>query len=214
MKTVFIFSILVYFWGSTNAINPSTDEVILETVGKLHLAANIEEVQACVGKLERIAAAEPKRWEPQYYLAYSRIMLSFREQNGEKKDAILDQAELDIKKSMELGGDKSELNALQAYLYQGRIQVNAIRGMKYSSMAADALDKAIKLNPANARAHFLLGMNVYHTPKMFGGGAKKALPHFKKALECFDKSSGVKSIAPHWGVEITRQMIASCGEEE
>ncbi len=95
---------------------------------------------------------------------------------------------------MELGGDKSELNALQAYLYQGRIQVNAIRGMKYSSMAVDVLDKAIKLNPANARAYFLMGMNVYHTPKMFGGGAKKALPHVKKALECFGKSSGVKSI--------------------
>ncbi len=61
MKTVLIFSILVYFWGSTNAINLLTDEVILETVGKLHQAANIEEVQACVGKLERIAAAEPKR---------------------------------------------------------------------------------------------------------------------------------------------------------
>ena len=82
MKTLLILSFLVYFWGNSNAQNTSTDTVILETIDKLHLAVTIGEVQACVGKLERIAAAEPKRWEVHYYLAYSRIMYSFREEIG------------------------------------------------------------------------------------------------------------------------------------
>jgi tetratricopeptide (TPR) repeat protein len=213
MKTLLILSFLVYFWNNSAAEKPSVDDVILETIGNLHKATTNQEVQSCVGKLERIATAEPKRWEAHYYLAYSRIMLSFREENGEKKDAILDQAEADIQKSLDLKGDKSELNALLAYLYQARIQVNAMRGMQYSSLASETLEKAIQLNPSNARAHLLMGLNVYHTPKMFGGGAQKALQHFVKAMDCYEKADSVVGIFPHWGKVKAQAMIEACQKE-
>lgn len=214
MKTVLILSFLVYFWGNVQAINPEFETVVLETVDQLYRDQTIETGQSCVGKLERIVAAHPKRWEGYYYLAYARITLSFRVSNGDQKDAILDQAEADIKQSMALGGDASELQALQAYVYQGRIAVNGLRGMKYSGMASEALEKALRLNPDNGRAHFLLGMNVYHTPSMFGGGEKNALPHFEKAMTCFTNNSEEPTIAPHWGKEITLNMIEKCEQGE
>lgn len=213
MKTVLILSFLVYFWGNVQAVNPEFETVVLETVDQLHRAETLASAQSCADRLERIATAHPKRWEGYYYLAYARITLSFRVSGGDHKDAILDQADADIKRALELGGDDSELNALQAYVYQGRIAVNGMRGMKYSGMAAEALEKAIRQNPSNGRAHFLLGMNVYHTPAMFGGGAKNALAHFEKAMSCFGDSVE-RTLAPHWGKEITLSMIERCKQSE
>ena len=210
MKTLLILSFLVYFWTNASAENSTFDTAVMQTIDRLHQASSIEEVLSCVSQLERMAMAEPKRWEAHYYLAYARIMLSFRESDGEKTDQILDRAELDIEKAQEVGADPSELNALQAYLYQGRIQVNSFRGMKYSGMAAESLEKAIRLNPSNPRAHLLMGMNVFHTPSMFGGGAKKALPHFEKAMACFEGAPVASTLHPHWGRELAQDMVEEC----
>jgi cytochrome c-type biogenesis protein CcmH/NrfG len=210
MTTLFILSFLGYFWNGAEADASKFEAAVLQTIDQLHQASSVEEVKSGVSKLERLAVAEPNRWEAHYYLAYARIMHSFREADGETIDAILDQAEQDITKSLELGGDASELNALQAYLYQGRIQVSSFRGMKFSGLAAEALEKAIGLKPSNARAHFLMGMNVYHTPSMFGGGARNALPHFEKAVECYNTATSSSNIYPHWGREMAQQMTDKC----
>lgn len=210
MKTLIILTILIYIWGKTQAETPSLDKAVSETLMQLHTAGSSDELYACVAKMERIAAAAPDRWELLYHLAYCRINTSFRESNGKLKDDILDHAEQEINSALNLGGNKSELLALQAYLYQGRIQVNASRGMKYSRMAAETLEQAIALDANNPRAHFLMGQNVFHTPKMFGGGPKNALPHFHRAMECYTASKQTNLLSPAWGKEITLQMISAC----
>ncbi|GAO27820.1 hypothetical protein [Geofilum rubicundum] len=210
MRTLLILSFLIYFWTQANAETSPFEAAVLQTVDQLHQASSVEEVKSCVSRLERMAVAEPERWEARYYLAYARIMHAFRESDGETIDAILDQAERDIEKSLELGGDASELNVLQAYLYQGRIQVSSFRGMKFSGLAAEALEKAIGLKPSNARAHLLMGMNVYHTPSMFGGGAQNALPHFEKAVACYQTASSPSALYPGWGQEKAQQMMEEC----
>ena len=210
MKTLIILTILIYFWGNTQAETPSLEKAVSETLMPLHTATSTEALYACVAKMERIAATAPNSWELLYHLAYCRINTSFRETNGKLKDAILDQAEQEISNALNLGGNKSELLALQAYLYQGRIQVNASRGMKYSRMAAENLEQAIALDTNNPRAHFLMGQNVFHTPKMFGGGSKNALPHFRRAMECFSNANQTNRLSPAWGKEITAQMISAC----
>ncbi len=132
------------------------ENAINDGLSQLDSAKSITDMQAIASKFERIAMTESARWEPLYYLAYIQVNMSFWEKDGDKKDAILDLAEKNIEKSLSLNGDKSELYAIQGFLYQGRIQVSPMRGMTYSQKASDILEKSIEANPENPRPHFLL----------------------------------------------------------
>ena len=196
-----------------NGQNASLEQAIKEGLTLLDSAKTIEDMQAVVSKFERVALVESSRWEPTYYLAYTQINLSFWETEGAKKDAILDLAEKNIEKALTLNGDKSELYALQGFLYQGRIQVSATRGMTYSMKASEILEKALEENPENPRAQFLMAQNIFHTPKMFGDGAKNALPQFLEAKEKFEKENGKNGINPSWGARANQRMIDACNKD-
>jgi hypothetical protein len=193
---------------------PNFEEAIGETLEQLHKAEGIEQILSATARFERIAGVESSRWEAPYHLAYSRILLSFSETDGKRKDEILDLADKDIEKALALGGDKSELLTLKGFSYQGRIQVNPMRrGQKYSGMAAEVLTEAIDLNPSNPRAHFLMGQNVYHTPAMFGGGCKNAVEHFKRAVNIYASVTPCNDAKPQWGYEPAASLAQQCGAE-
>lgn len=214
MKKLIITAIAITMLGNVMAQQPNFESAIKETLVMLDSAKTPTDMQNVIGRFERITLAEGQKWEAHYYLAYSCINYSFWEKDGDKKDAILDEAQKSIDKALEVGGDKSELYALQGFLYQGRIQVSAMRGMTYSPKAAEILEKAIKENPENPRAHFLLGQNLFYTPSMFGGGSKNALPRFQKAREIFEKVNGVSGIEPKWGEKSNQRMIDKCLKEK
>ena len=213
MKNLIITAVALTMLGNVMAQKPNFETTIKETLFLLDSAKTPADMQNVIGRFERISLAEGQKWEAQYYLAYTRINYSFWEKDGEKKDAILDEAQKSIDKALELGGDKSELFALQGFLYQGRIQVSPMRGMSYSQKAAEVLEKAVSENPNNPRAGFLLAQNIYFTPKMFGGGSKNALPKFLAAKENFEKENGKDGIDPKWGAKSNQRMIERCSAE-
>ncbi len=212
MKNLFFIIIMVTTSFVGRSQNQALENAINEGLTLLDSAKTMADMQAAVSKFQRIAMVEPSRWEPLYYLAYAQTNMSFWERDGDTKDKILDQAETNLNKSIELNGDKSELLALQGFIYQGRIQVSPMRGMTYSQKAAEVLEKALEENPENPRAQFLLAQNIYFTPKMFGGGAKNALPEFLKAKEKFDKENGKTGITPKWGARSNQRMIETCNK--
>ena len=210
MKKLIIIAIALTMLGNVMAQQPNFESAIKETLALLDSAKTPADMQNVIGRFERISLAEGQKWEAQYYLAYVRINSSFWEKDGDKKDAILDEAQKSIDKALELGGDKSELFALQGFLYQGRIQVSAMRGMTFAPKAAEVLEKAIMENPENPRAFFLLAQNIYFTPSVFGGGSKNALPKFVEAKDKFAKENGKNGIDPKWGAKSNQKMIEKC----
>lgn len=213
MKKLIITLITLTMLGTVMAQQPNFETSIKETLVMLDSAKIPADMQNVIGSFERISLAEGQKWEAHYYLAYARIIYNFWEKDGETKDAILDEAQESIDKSLEVGGDKSELYALQGFLYQGRIQVSPMRGMSYSQKASEILQKAVKENPQNPRAIYLLAQNIYYTPKMFGGGSKNALPKFIAAKENFEKESSKKGIEPKWGAKSNMVMLEKCKED-
>ena len=154
-------------------------------------------------------------WLAPLYSALSFILASFRDPDPKQKEALCDKAQIYIDTSRMRHPDLSELASMQAFLYQARIDVSPMeRGLEYSLKADSEIKKAETANPGDPRAYFLYAMNVYYTPKIFGGGPGKALPQFEKAAEKFDEFVPNMAFMPHWGKQQNLDMIAKCRKAE
>jgi hypothetical protein len=153
-------------------------------------------------------------WLAPLYASLSYLLASFKETNHKIKDELCDTAQVYINKSGQRQANVSELASVQAFLYQARIDVSPIeRGLDYSTKADDQIKKAKAANPDNPRPYFLYAMNVYYTPKMFGGGPEKALPLFVEANQKFDSFTPELPFMPDWGKQQNLDMIKKCKEE-
>lgn len=164
-------------------------------------------------RLGLIAKKFNDQWSADYYAALSKIMLNYEEENGDKKDAYLDEAE-DFLATAETLSDKenkvqqSEIYALKAMIANARIAIAPQkRYQKYGKIFEDNLDLAKQNNESNPRIYFLKGTSTLFTPKMFGGGGKKALPYFEKAQGYFEKQATDDITVPFWGKETNEQFM-------
>ncbi len=176
-----------------------------KTIAALDYASGQQDYINCGIQFERIAVAEKTRWMPYYYAAYSIIIPSFDEPDGERKDLLLDRAQEMLDEALKLAPDESELYVLQAFLYPSRIMVDPmVRGMEYIEKCFSALEKAKALNPDNPRAYFLEAMNKLNMPASFGGGPEVAKPIFLMADEKFRAFQNEDPLWPGWGEDANR----------
>jgi hypothetical protein len=176
-------------------------ELLGATITQVMSTGDAAELKALAAKLERAAAVAPADWLPRYYQAYALLINVFQSQeNGDAKDATLDQAEAALAQARKLKGDESELLTLQAYIYQARLWVSPmLRSMKYSRLVTETVAKAKALNPANPRPYLVGANNVYYTPSMFGGGAEAAKPLYEEAKAKYAAFRSTSPLAPNWG---------------
>ena len=171
------------------------------TVRELMNTSDPAALLADAAQLERAAAGAPQDWLPRYYRAYALTTSTFvSKEDGAAKDKALDQAEAALAQARQLGGDQSELLALQALIYQARIRVDFMtRGQEYSEQATEAATQARALNPANPRPYLIIANNVYYTPAAYGGGPAAARPLLEEAKTKFDAFRPASALAPDWG---------------
>ena len=152
-------------------------------------------------KLILIAKKYPAEWAPQYYAAYSRVQLSYFEQDEAKRDAYVDEAENYLAEAIRLlSRENDETHVLTAMVANARMGVKPqARYQKYGKIFNEQLDSAKAINPDNPRIYLERGISKFYTPKMFGGGKKAAAPYFEKAKELFAKESGGDMAKPYWG---------------
>lgn len=202
MKTTItiLFTLLFLFVQSQGNLY---QQAIQNALNKLGQSTMADDFISAANTFERISTAEPGEWLPLYYAAYAYIVPTFAMEDASQKDQYLDKAQQFLDKAFKIAPDESELFALQAFLYPGRITVDPMnRGMEYMPKMNAALDKAIKLNPENPRSYYLRAITLLNMPEQFGGGAEVARPLFEKAKEKFDKFEPASPIHPNWGKEI------------
>lgn len=169
-------------------------------IEKLYQCRTSAEYQESANYFERISLSEKDQWLPLYYASYACIQTSFMEQDGEKRDKILDKAQDFLDRAMKIAPNESELYVLQAFLYPSRIIVDPVgRGMDYMNKIYESLATAKSLNPDNPRIYFLEAVNTLNIPEAMGGGAEKAMPIFKLAKEKFSAFVPASPISPDWG---------------
>ena len=152
-------------------------------------------------KLILIAKKYPNDWVPNYYAAYSRVQLSYMEQDEAKREAYVDEAETYLAEAVRLLGKESdETEVLTAMVANARMAIKPqARWQKYGKLFDEHLDKAKELNANNPRIYLQRGISKYYTPKMFGGGKKAAMAYFDKASELFAKQPDGDITKPYWG---------------
>jgi len=171
------------------------------TIKEVMSTGDAATLKALAAKMERAATVAPADWLPRYYQAYALLISVFQsKEDGDAKDATLDQAEAALAKARQLKGDESELLTLEAYIYQARLGVSPmLRSMKYSRMVTETVAQAKALNPANPRPYLVGANNVNFTPSVFGGGAEAARPLYLEAQAKFAAYKPANALVPSWG---------------
>jgi hypothetical protein len=187
-------------------------QAMQEALSQLHAAASPQEMQAVASRFEMIGRTASKEWLPDYYAAYCYARLSYMVDKESERDRYVEQAEKLLAKHQE---QQDELYLMRAFVAQANLAVNgAARWMKQGGIFNENLGMAEKLNPNNPRVHYLRGSNLFHTPAMFGGGKKAALPHLQKAKELFEKEQPASPIAPSWGKVINLELLKQCQKDK
>jgi hypothetical protein len=177
-------------------------------------AKTVQDYKNAAGFFDTLSSQKPNDWLAPLYAGLSYVLASRTEADGKLKDELCDKAQVYIDSANTRHADTSESAALQAFLYQARIEVSPMeRGLDYSLKADSEIKKAEANNADDPRPYFLYGMNVYYTPRIFGGGAEKALPLFEKAAEKFNDFVPKMPFMPHWGEQQNLDMIEKCKKE-
>ena len=217
MKTLILFFALLTAnatWTPANATDEKYLKAMESAITAVNSAKSPEAMLTAANTLERIAAAEPKEWLPRYWAGYAYTTLSFMEKESAKKDQYLDKAELLVGQANELAANNDEIAVLQGYIAQGRLMVDPqARWEKYGQLYGQAFGKAKALNPENPRVYLLEGRSLMGTPEAYGGGAAKACPVMKMAVDKFAAFKPASSIHPNWGGETANGIYSSkCGK--
>ncbi|MCF6183324.1 MAG: hypothetical protein L3J56_01640 [Bacteroidales bacterium] len=214
MKNLTLVLVLSFTLTSVFAQNGMYKREMKKNINLLYSAKDIAEYQTIANKFDLIAEKEKDEWLPLYYASFARILMSYKEQNGEKKDALLDEAQKPLDKAFKIKEKESELFVLQGMLYQARISVSPMaRGYRYSSLSNNFLEDAQEIDEENPRIYYLEGMNALNMPSMFGGGKEKALPYFQKGKEKYDKFTTSNELMPNWGKKTNKAKLEYCKEQ-
>ncbi len=187
-------------------------ETMSKAIGQVYKAKAPEEIQQAVNTFERIGNAEKTKWEPFYYAAFGFIMMANQEQDGSRKDALLDQATSQLQKASELRPNDSEIVTLEGFVSTVRLTVDpATRGQQYSAAAMQSFGKALGLNPENPRAMGMMAQMQFGTARFFKSSTDEACATAMKARELFAAPKlAIDPLAPVWGKGMVEGMLANC----
>ena len=171
-------------------------------------------------KLALIAKRWDNEWVTHYYVAYSKVILSYMEKDATKRDAYVDEAEKEKEAATTLlKKENDETYVLAAMIANARLAVDPMqRWQKYGKIFSDNLESAKDANPDNPRMYYLQGTNKYFTPKAYGGGKKAAQPYFEKADALFTKETQTPANMdishPHWGNRANTYFLGECKKDD
>ena len=209
MKTSIL--ILFSFCSTLLFANDKYEQAMQTNIQAIYKAQTAEEMQQSINAFERIGAAEKNKWEPFYYASFGYIMMSIREEDGAKKDALLDKATEALGKASAIKADDSEIVALEGFVYMMRVTVDpAARGPQFSGLAMQTFGKALSLNPGTPRAMALMAQMELGTAQFFKAPVTNACEKAKKALAMFESHKSANALSPQWGRETAMRVLKQC----
>lgn len=212
MKSLSLITALVFVFNLTWANVPAYRQAMEESIASLNRASDSEQLLAVANRFERIARAEKDEWLPWYYAAYATLHRAIRADEAGEKDQLLDKAQQYLDEATAVEAEESEVVALQGYVHTIRVTVDpANRGQQLAPLATQTLGRAVKMNPDNPRALFLLGQMQYGTAQFFGADTSEACQLIAQAVAKYESVEADDALMPTWGQESAQRMSKQCG---
>ena len=213
MKSVSLITALVFTFNLSQAAVPAYRQAMEESITKLNEASDSEQLLAVANRFERIARAEKDEWLPWYYAAYATLNRAIEAKEASEKDQLLDKAQQYLDEATAVEDKESEVVALQGYVHTIRVTVDpANRGQQLAPLATKTLVQALKMNPDNPRALFLLGQMQYGTAQFFGADTSEACQLIAQAVTKYESAKTDDALMPAWGQESARRMSKQCSK--
>lgn len=160
---------------------------------------------------ERIAAAEPDAWLPNYYSAQMNSLKTWGEKDASKVKAQLEKAQNFLNDAMAIEKDNADLLVMQAQILTNWVAFDGMTyGMKYSAKITDLYNKAYALAPNNpmvvlGRAEWNMG-----SARFFGQDTTPFCKDVEKAIQLFVNFKPESPFHPNWGRERAQQVADTC----
>ena len=131
------------------------------------------------------------------------------ERNEDRAAGLRARALKALHRCLERKGWNGECYAMIGTLYGQQIQRNPLRAFALGPRIQRMRDRALAIDSLNPRVWYLLGVNYYYAPEIFGGGAERALPRFLRADSLFavEPEPG-NALAPRWGEATNASFVA------
>lgn len=212
-KTMLLISV-AFMASSLLGANDRYLDQMKATIDQFNTSGTIDDLQSVANKFGVIGNVETKEWLPLYYQAHCYILMSFMDETGpEIKDRYLDQAESVIGKMLVLAPGESEVYAIQALYYTGRLVVNPPeRSQTTAPLIGQSIGRSLGLDPQNPRARYIKLTNEIGTARFFGSDTSPFCETARELLESWDVYPVKSEIHPAWGKNQVEGIIQSCGE--
>jgi len=177
----------------------------------LNNAGNFETFNMVSRQLKKIADEEKTKWIPFYHASYAYLMAAFLAKEKYTIEDLVNQAQNMLDKANKLSPNNDEINALQGFIFQGRmINKEGKDVYKWAQKAVKEFDHARFINPNNPRPYYLLGQILYRLPPGFGGNKESACHHFIDAQKKYKSFKPKSEFSPNWGEAANTTMLHKC----
>ena len=212
MKKSILVIVSIFIALNTMAADQKYYQEMGAALGEMSKCSSLSEYQEVANQFSTIANVETTEWLPLYYEAQCYILMSFMENEGpEAKDAWLDQADISIRKMLEMAPGESEVFALKAFYHTGRLVVNPPeRSQTTAPLVEAAISKSLKLDSKNPRAKFMRLSNAIGTARFFGSDISVYCEDANELLEDWDSFVINSPIHPQWGKSQVEEIVNSC----
>ncbi len=207
MKKLFtIFTLLIV----TTSIGQSKFDDGMNKAFKLWGEGKNDEASAL---FERIAAAEPTQWLPNYYVSLINTISAFQTQDKERIGKLLAKAQDALDTEMAKDQQNPELLVMQAMIHTAWIVADPMtNGMKLSGKAMEMYTKAQMIAPDNPRVVFGKAEFEIGGAKYFGKDIKPMCAEIDRSIGLFEKFKPESQFHPKWGLDRALEAQKECNK--
>ena len=214
MKTTILMTAIAFLSVTGFSQGTSFQQKMCEALQQYANCRTVEDCQQSANQFQMISNVEKTEWLPLYYRAHAYIIMSFMTQEGaDQKDALLNEAEVSIKKMMELVPQEVEAIALNAFYYTAKLVVDPMnRGQQYSILFNQTIGKALAMEPTNPRARYMKLAQDIGSAGFFGKDPAEYKGAVESLLADWDNYQPKSPIHPNWGKDFVADLMKQVSE--